>query len=261
MDRPPQATALAIIPNEVRSACVRVLVLSCGAYAVLSIAGFHGLFAGDAEGIAAILAIIGTLFSVLYAFATYVIWGQFTAVESQIQQEAGALKDLVSFSHELPENVRDPIVRSVKNYARAVIESEWRALSRGESTEKTDRAFPEIISSVTALNPEDGRQRALYSRLLELANDASTHRHERLALSAKRIPRTLLLFVNITALSIVLLVFLLPFRNPFLGGFTLALTILLLYFARFVLTDLDNPFEGTWNVSAEPFVQLLSKLR
>jgi len=33
------------------------------------------LFTGDAEGIGALLQIIGTLYSVLYAFATYVIWG------------------------------------------------------------------------------------------------------------------------------------------------------------------------------------------
>jgi hypothetical protein len=228
---------------------------------VLRILGFGRVFPDDTEGIGAILATIGTLFSVLYAFATYVIWGQFTAVESQIQQEAGALKDLVAFSRALNENAREPMVRAVKTYARGVLETEWRALSRGEETEKTDRAFPEIIASVTSFKPDNDAESELYARLLELANHASTHRHERLALSAKRIPRTLLLFVNFTAMAIVGLVFLLPFRNGLLGGVALALTVFLLFFARFVLTDLDNPFEGTWNVSAEPFAELASKTR
>ena len=52
----------------------------------------------------------------------------------------------------------------------------------------------------------------------------NARRDERLALSVKRMPRTLLLF-----------------------------------FAHFVLTDLDNPFEGSWNLSAEPFAELVSK--
>jgi hypothetical protein len=190
-----------------------------------------------------------------------ILCGQFTAVESQIQQEAGALKDLVTFSRPLEENAREPMVRAIKNYARGVLETEWAALSRGERTEKTDRAFTEVIASVTALRPGDDAGRVLYARLLESANAGSAHRHERLALSAKRIPRTLLLFVNFTAIAIIGLVFLLPFRNPVLGGIAIGLTTFLLFFARFVLTDLDNPFEGTWNVSAEPFTDLLSRIR
>ena len=51
-------------------------------------------------------------------------------------------------------------------------------------------------------------------------------------------PRTRLLFVNLTAIIML---------------------ALLLFFAHFVLTDLDNPFEGSWNLSAEPFAELVSK--
>jgi hypothetical protein len=34
-----------------------------------------------------LLEIIGTLYSVVYAFATYVIWGQFAAVENEILKD------------------------------------------------------------------------------------------------------------------------------------------------------------------------------
>jgi hypothetical protein len=54
-------------------------------------------------------------------------------------------------------------------------------------------------------------------------------------------------------------VFSLP--KPILGTLAIAITTLLLFFAHFVLTDLDNPFEGSWNVSAEPFAELVSKSR
>src|SRR6201998_1956063 len=104
-------------------------------YLALRLAGFHRLFADDSEGVGALLQIIGTLYSVLYAFATYVIWGQFTAVENEILKESGALKDLMLFSHRLKENTRDPMVRAIKSYARAVVEGEWRALSNREGTD------------------------------------------------------------------------------------------------------------------------------
>jgi hypothetical protein len=75
-------------------------------YLALHLLGFQKLFRDDAEGIGALLQIIGTLYSVLYAFATYVIWGQFTAVENEILKESGALKDLMLFSNRLKANTR-----------------------------------------------------------------------------------------------------------------------------------------------------------
>jgi len=74
-------------------------------------------------------------------------------------------------------------------------------------------------------------------------------------------PRTLLVFVTLTASTILFLLFFFPLRNVGLGVVSIVLTTALLYFAYFVLTDLDNPFEGTWNVTAAPFEELLSKMR
>jgi hypothetical protein len=230
-------------------------------YLALRLAGFHKLLVDDADGVGALLQIIGTLYSVVYAFATYVIWGQFAAVESEIRKEAGALKDLLAFSRPLKEATRDPIARAVRAYARGVVESEWGALSRGEDTERTEKLFSTVISSVTDAKPEEESERKVYERLLEIANQASAHRDERIALSIKRIPRTLFLFVILTAFTILFLLLFYPFHNLALGLVSVAITTMLLFFANFVLTDLDNPFEGTWNVNSQPFSDLVTKCR
>jgi hypothetical protein len=57
-----------------------MMAVAAGVYWVLRLAGFHQLFVNDAEGRGALLEIIGSLYSVVYAFATYVIWGQLAAV-------------------------------------------------------------------------------------------------------------------------------------------------------------------------------------
>jgi hypothetical protein len=255
------ARTLGIIPGDIRFRCLKMVVALSALYAVLSLIGFQKLFLNDSEGLAALIQIIGTLYSVLYAFATYVIWGQFTSVENEILKESGALKDLLLFSNPLKEAMREPIVRSVKSYARAVVEGEWRALSSGEKTEKTDRLFRDVITSVTDIKAEDDSERAVHERLLDIANQASAHRDERLSLSVKRMPRTLFLFVSLTACTILLLLLFYPFRNAVLGVVSIAITTTLLFFAHFVLTDLDNPFEGTWNVRAEAFEELIHKFR
>ncbi len=250
-----------VIPGTVRLRGAKMIAGAAALYLVLRLVGFHKLFENDPEGIGALLQIIGTLYSVVYAFAIYVIWGQFTSVENEIRKESGALKDLLVFSQQLKETVREPIVKAVKVYARAVAETEWGALAACAGTEKTDKLFTAIVSGVVDVKPEGDTEHIVYQQLLAIANQASSHRDERLALSAKRMPRTLLVFVTLTASMILFLLFFFPFRNVALGLVSIAITTMLLFFANFVLTDLDNPFEGTWNVGAEPFAELVTKFR
>jgi len=252
---------LEIIPLTIRARGVRFMAIAVAIYVVLRLTGFHKLFASDSEGLGALLQIIGTLYSVVYAFAIYVIWGQFAAVENEIQKESGALKDLVLFSKRLKETTRDPIVRAVKAYARGVVESEWGMLSQGEDTERTDKLFGGVIASVIEANPQDELEQRTLENLIEIAQQASAHRDERLALSAKRIPRTLFLFVSFAAITILFLLFFYPFHNLALGVVSIGITTILLFYAHFVLTDLDNPFQGTWNVESQPFLDLAAKLR
>lgn len=249
------------IPGAVRFRWVKIFIVAAGFYLGLRAAGIQELLFNDGEGIAALLQIIGTLYSVLYAFATYVIWGQFTAVENEIIKESGSLKDLLVFSLPLAEKMRDPIVRAIKNYARTVVETEWGELSRNEDTDKTDRMFLDITTRVAEIKPEDDAQKIIFERLLDIANQASAHRDERLALSVKRMPRTLFAFVTLTAFMILLLVLVYPFHRWLLGLAAVAITSTLLFFAHFVLSDLDNPFEGSWNVTNDPFGELITRYR
>src|SRR5271157_6081044 len=106
--------AFDIIPATTRARCIKMVAAAAVLYTVLWLVGFQKLFLNDAEGLAALLQIIGTLYSVVYAFAIYVIWGQFTSVESEIRKESGSLKDLLLFSNRLKEAAREPLVRAVK---------------------------------------------------------------------------------------------------------------------------------------------------
>lgn len=119
---------LEVVPYPTRSRGLVLMAAAALLYFAIHIAGLHKQVADDSEGIGALLQIIGTLCSVVYAFAIYVIWGQFAAVENQILKESGALKDLVLFSKALKESTPDPIVRAVRSYARAVTETEWGRL-------------------------------------------------------------------------------------------------------------------------------------
>jgi hypothetical protein len=64
-----------VIPAATRARGAGLMAAAAAIYLALRLTGFHKLFVDDSEGISALLQIIGTLYSVVYAFATYVIWG------------------------------------------------------------------------------------------------------------------------------------------------------------------------------------------
>src|SRR5579871_2674615 len=111
-------STIEVVPASTRARGFGLMASAAAIYLALRLAGFHQLFEHDAEGIGALLQIIGTLYSVVYAFATYVIWGQFASVENEILKESGSLKDLILFSRSMKEATRDAIVRAVRAYGR-----------------------------------------------------------------------------------------------------------------------------------------------
>ncbi len=250
-----------LLPPNAVARLIKFLLPALIVYVWLRAVGFPQMLANDSEGVGALLQIIGTLYSVLYAFATYVIWGQFTAVESEIMKESGALKDLVLFSEGLRPAVREPLLQAVRAYAKEVGDTEWPQLASGEPTPKTDRLFADIVSTLALIKPADDNERTVYERLLDIVNQASARRDERIALSVKRVPRTLILLVTLTAFVLLLLLFVYPFHSAVIGVGALAITATLLFLAHFVITDLDNPFTGVWNVTPEAFNQLFMKAR
>lgn len=46
-----------------------------------------------------------------------------------------------------------------------------------------------------------------------------------------------------------------------LGLAAVSVTAMLLFLAHFVITDLDNPFTGVWNVTPEAFNQFFMKAK
>ena len=64
-------SSIEIIPPETRSRGLGLMAAAAVVYLALHLAGFHSLFAEDREGIGALLEIVGTLYSVVYAFTSF----------------------------------------------------------------------------------------------------------------------------------------------------------------------------------------------
>jgi hypothetical protein len=233
-----------------------LLVAAVFCYWLLRGTSFSELTARDAEGLNTLILLVGSIYAVMYAFVIYVIWGQFTDVEKFVMRECYSLDDLLRFSHYVDADSSRAIRRSVAEYSNAVLQSEWQALGQAEKDSVTENYFTALMTVVIKTFPANAAEGTIQQRLIDIAREAGEHRDERITKSLTRIPPTLMGFVNSLSAALVVLVFVYPFHHPLAGTACFALIAAVLMLANIVMTDLDNPFNGVYNVSSTPFSRL-----
>jgi VIT1/CCC1 family predicted Fe2+/Mn2+ transporter len=186
----------------------------------------------------------------------FVIWTQFTEVESCVIREADSLNDLLRFGSFLHDDARSAIRRAASNYVRQVLGREWDELGEGRKEGQTEEAFAKLVAVVVGVSPKDENEQFLREHLFEILRTLSRHRDERIARSLTRMPPTLSGLVKLIAGILLLLIFLYPFHSTLAGAACLFIASLVLFLANFVMTDTDNPLKGVWNVRPDAFSEL-----
>jgi VIT1/CCC1 family predicted Fe2+/Mn2+ transporter len=171
-------------------------------------------------------------------------------------RECYSLDDLLRFSHYVDPESSRAIRRSVAEYSQAVIHSEWQALGNHEKDPGTEKCFITLMTVVIRNIPANALEEAIQQRLIDIAREAGEHRDERITKSLTRIPPTLMGFVHAISAALGALVFVYPFHHRWAGTACFTLVAAVLILANIVMTDLDNPFNGVYNVSSEPFSRL-----
>ncbi len=212
--------------------------------------------AADAEGINSLISLIGSIYAVVFAFVIFVIWGQFTGVEEAAQRECTLLNDLLRFAQYLDPDTNRAVRRTVSEYARKVANSEWHSLGDRHKDKQAEQCFTVLINTVVRATPANPSEHLSHQRLIDIARKLAEQRDERIARSLTRIPPTLLLLVRTMVVALLLLVFTYPFHSWIVGAACFSTVAIVLFFSNLVMTDTDNPFDGVFNVSPQPFADL-----
>ena len=210
----------------------------------------------DAEGINSLISLIGSIYAVVFAFVIFVIWGQFTGVEEATQRECTFLNDLLRFAQYLDPDANRAIRRAATEYANKVAKSEWHSLGERRKDKPAEQAFTALINTVVRSTPGTPAEQIAHQRLIDIARKLAEQRDERIARSLTRIPPTLLLLVRTMVVALLLLVFTYPFHSWMVGAACFSTVAIVLFFSNLVMTDTDNPFDGVFNVSPQPFADL-----
>ena len=216
----------------------------------------HENTAAEAEGISTLILLIASIYSVMFAFVVYVIWGQFIDVENFMMRECKSLNELLRFGDFLNPDAARSIRRAVADYVQRVAKSEWTALGERRRDRASEQAFSELLDGVLHIVPANAQEGVVHQRLIDTARETGGHRDERLTKSLTQIPATLIYLVRTMEIGLVLLVFFYPFHHLAAGLCCFMLVAIILSLANVVMTDTDNPFKGVYNIQPKAFLDL-----
>lgn len=201
------------------------------------------------------LQTVGGIYAVLLAFVVYVVWGQFNEARGYLDREATALVDLHRTASGLPSRSRTEIQRGLRAYVDAVLRDEWPAMASHdeETIDRIGELLEHVWIAIHACKPSNGCQHTVYGEVLSRFNQLTDLRTSRLTASRARIPVAMTILLYNGAVLTVGSVYLLAFDQFWLHAIVTAALAGAISHILFLIRDLDDAFDGDWQVAKAPF--------
>jgi hypothetical protein len=201
------------------------------------------------------LGILGTTYAVILGFMLYTVWTNFELAEVNADSEANAIVNVYRLADGLPEQQREQLRRSARNYVDTVLEKDWPAMAQNRTSEplessQINQQLWKILMSVKAAEPTEStaEDHALY----ELSVVAE-HRRIRLLQSDSRLPEILWWVLIFGGIVTIVSCCMFGATNEWLHGIQVFAFSLLVALVLLAIADIDRPFQGSVHVGDAAF--------
>lgn len=201
------------------------------------------------------LQTLGSIYAVLLAFVMFVVWTQFNDARANVDREANELLDLFRTVRGLPEPGRGRVQASAVAYAQVVLGKEWNAMTcRSPADIGGGAAVLETMwESLHAAEPMVEPERSLYREVLKRLDDLSDARSSRMTSVSTSIPTALRMLLYIGAVSTIGSMYLFAVESFVVHAAMTAALAGAISHVIYVIEDLDNCFDGHWQVPRTAF--------
>lgn len=207
---------------------------------------------GDAVG--NYLQTVGSIYAVLLAFVVFVVWQQFNDARAAVENEASGLQDLARITAGICNGDGDRLQARLRAYVDEVIEREWPAMAccDGAVIDDVSGHVDAIWLALRAMDPTGEREMAHYTEALARFNDLADARSLRITASQTRIPTALRILLYFGAFIMVGSMCLLAVDRFAMHATITAAMAGAITHILYLIEDLDDAFDGDWQVSDEP---------
>jgi hypothetical protein len=213
--------------------------------------------------IAAYVATIATVYAVLLAFVVFVVWGQLNEARHLVESEGNELENMLRLTQAIAEPARSNARQALLAYAEAVVREEWSANRaarnrRPEQVEPAHGSLDALWGAVSAIEPSGHSEEVVYEQILGRFDELTTMRSKRLMMDEQRMhPIMWTLLIGGAVFTVGSMMFF-QLESAWLHAVLSALVGGVLAFILYLVSDLDDPFHGIWQVEVEPISRVLA---
>ncbi|MGI9124953.1 MAG: DUF4239 domain-containing protein, partial [Mycobacterium sp.] len=200
---------------------------------------------------------------ILYAIvAGLLVFGVYTTFEESSQQAADEASSLVLMyrnAQAFPQPQRDDARNAVLGYIHSVIDDEWPALARGESSPKTSTAINHLFDVYGPMAP-DARWSAQYRNAVEHLDDVVKLRNERIDHSKSSLPAIYWFLLFAGGFVMIFYLSLAYVESKAMHALAVGLMAVMLGLVVFLLLEVNHPFRGQISVPPTSFHDALTSI-
>lgn len=218
--------------------------------------------------VAALLSVVGVLYSVVVGFLVGTVWTSFDAAQQNADQEARYVAIAYTYAEDLPAPENARVRGLIAEYANEILYKEWPLLSRGDADPRAGILMEQTVHTVLAIPPPRNaatgqalQTEVIAAGVVQNLRRASENRVIRITESRERLPSVIFESLVLGALIVVAYAFFFGSRRV---GIQLATTALLagcigLFFG--LIVDLNAPYAGPIRVSPDTWAAVIGAMR
>jgi hypothetical protein len=207
------------------------------------------------------LTVLGTIYAVIIGFMLYTVWTNFVSAEVNAEMEANCLVQVVRLAEDLPPAQRQRVQELARDYAQAMIDKEWPAMSHERFSTAGIQIARELWKTVELTQTNTRSEQTAVSHALSQLDSMLEHRRIRQLQSQSSLPAVLWIVLIVGGVITVASSFLFGADSFMLHtAQSLALT-LMISLALVAIADVNRPFQGWMHVSSSGFSFALERIQ
>lgn len=210
----------------------------------------------DLSNLSSYTGAIATIYTLIIAFIIVEVWSQFNSISTFLASESKALTSIWNYTDYLNDKKIDSKMRkALVEYVKAVTTREKDKAAIGERSKHPSKELVSILRVIDSVKFNDDRDAAVFPNLVDSFESLSSSRSERIDASTNRIPPFLSLLFQVLSVLTLLFFMFVRFESLLVGAFAIAVLSLVISTAYLLVDDMDNPFDGFWNVDYSPLLE------
>jgi hypothetical protein len=203
---------------------------------------------------------VGVIYAVVLGFIVVVVWEKYDATVANVENEVASVSDLYRTSSGLGEPVRTQVRNELKTYTEDIIHVEWPLMSSRVIVPKDQATLETMAHQINAYAPSTtGQSNAQQMSMTQLERLFDARRN-RLVESAPSVPLVLWFALVSGALAMLAFAFLFGVENRPAQLVMTAILAGLIAILFIVISEFDEPFNGSVSISAEGWQVLQAHL-